>query len=164
MSSEFQIEKKKIINSVGTTDSSVWTSNLSLMRSSLELSDFKFIVDGKEFLVHRVFLSAQSSFFREIFSSKTVEIISDISIRSFSMLLDFIYTGKLPQEIFLSDVFDLLSASVRFGIDLLKSYTKKVLIGFIRRCPTMSMHVFKACYYTKAPWEVTNAVFKMINK
>jgi BTB/POZ domain len=70
-----------------------------------QFSDFKFIVKGKEFKVHRGILAASSPVFTKMFSADMEEarknecIVEDIEPEIFEHLLRFIYGGKLPENI-----------------------------------------------------------------
>ncbi|CAL1595741.1 unnamed protein product [Knipowitschia caucasica] len=64
-------------------------------------ADVTILVDGREFQLHRLVLSAQSTFFRSMFTSnlreshdRTIE-LKDVSARVFQLLVDYIYHGSI---------------------------------------------------------------------
>ena len=77
----------------------------SLRREGI-LCDCVLQVEDKEFPVHRAFLAACSPYFRALFTSQMKEsgrslvVIGGVSVETFELLLDFIYTGevKLSEE------------------------------------------------------------------
>jgi BTB/POZ domain len=79
--------------------------NNSKMLDDPQFSDFKFIVKGKEFKVHRNILAAASPVFAKMFTAGMEEaqngkcIVKDIEPEIFEHLLRFIYGGKVPEDI-----------------------------------------------------------------
>jgi hypothetical protein len=75
-----------------------------LMEDS-QFSDFKFIVKGKELKVHRAILCHASPVFVKLFTTDMVEVrksecvINDIDPKIFEDFLNFIYSGKLPDNL-----------------------------------------------------------------
>ena len=76
----------------------------SIMDLCLEdglFADVTINVDGKEFNLHRLVLSAQSSFFRSMFTSNLKEShnrcieLKDVSAKVFQLLVDYIYHGTI---------------------------------------------------------------------
>lgn len=80
----------------------------SIMDLCLEdglFADVTITVDGKEFHLHRLVLSAQSSFFRSMFTSnlkeshnRTIE-LKDVSAPVFQLLIDYIYHGTIKLRV-----------------------------------------------------------------
>jgi hypothetical protein len=70
-----------------------------------QFSDFKFIVKGKDFKVHRQILAAVSPVFVKLFTTHMTEaknnecIINEIDPRIFEDFLSFVYSGKLPDNL-----------------------------------------------------------------
>lgn len=68
-------------------------------------SDFTFIVQNKEFKVHKAILAASSEVMRKIFTTDLRESnegqckIADIEPEIFENLLRFVYTGELPENL-----------------------------------------------------------------
>ena len=80
----------------------------SIMDLCLEdglFADVTVLVDGKEFQLHRLVLSAQSSFFRSMFTSNLREThdrnveLKDVSARVFQLLVDYIYHGTIKLRV-----------------------------------------------------------------
>ena len=73
----------------------------SLLENGTE-SDVVFVVDGKEFQLHKAILSARSKVFAAMFESDLQEAkegrakIPDVSAEVFEQLLRYIYSGKIP--------------------------------------------------------------------
>lgn len=80
----------------------------SIMDLSLEdglFADVTVTVDGKEFHLHRLVLSAQSSFFRSMFTSNLKETynrsieLKDVSAAVFQLLIGYIYHGTIKLRV-----------------------------------------------------------------
>lgn len=80
----------------------------SIMDLCLEdglFADVTITVDGKEFHLHRLVLSAQSSFFRSMFTSNLKEShnrcieLKDVSAAVFQLLVDYIYHGTIKLRV-----------------------------------------------------------------
>lgn len=80
----------------------------SIMDLCLEdglFADVTITVDGKEFNLHRLVLSAQSSFFRSMFTSNLKEShnrcieLKDVSATVFQLLIDYIYHGTIKLKV-----------------------------------------------------------------
>lgn len=80
----------------------------SIMDLSLEdglFADVTVTVDGKEFHLHRLVLSAQSSFFRSMFTSNLKESynrsieLKDVSASVFQLLIGYIYHGTIKLRV-----------------------------------------------------------------
>lgn len=80
----------------------------SIMDLSLEdglFADVTITVDGKEFHLHRLVLSAQSSFFRSMFTSNLKESynrsieLKDVSANVFQLLIGYIYHGTIKLRV-----------------------------------------------------------------
>lgn len=96
-----------------------------IMKLCLEeelFADVTISVEGREFQLHRLVLSAQSCFFRSMFTSNLKEahnrviILQDVSESVFQLLVDYIYHGTVKlraeelQEIYeVSDMYQLTS-------------------------------------------------------
>lgn len=82
-----------------------WFAEARNLRDSSELTDFIYIVDGKEFKVHKLILSLASPVFRSTFTCGLEETknnsaeIKDCDPEMFDHLLKFIYKGLLPGNI-----------------------------------------------------------------
>lgn len=80
----------------------------SIMDLCLEdglFADVNVLVEGKEFQLHRLVLSAQSSFFRSMFTSNLREThdrnieLKDVSASVFQLLVDYIYHGTIKLRV-----------------------------------------------------------------
>ncbi|KAJ8271524.1 hypothetical protein COCON_G00103830 [Conger conger] len=80
----------------------------SIMDLCLEdglFADVNVMVDGKEFQLHRLVLSAQSCFFRSMFTSNLKEAhnrsieLKDVSAPVFQLLVDYIYHGTIKLRV-----------------------------------------------------------------
>jgi hypothetical protein len=93
--------------------------------------------DGKDFQVHRVFLSDRSDYFKKMFTTDMKEkkaksvTYEDIDSTTLKAVLKFIYTGEYE----IADTKmakDLLYAADRFGLTALKSICVNKLIGEVK--------------------------------
>lgn len=97
-----------------------------------ELADVIFIVQGQKVYAHKMILSIVSECFRAMFTtgfreSNAVEIdIPDCSHRAFIAVMEYIYSGALPQADLLVEVLELAD---RFFLDHLKQVCES------RLCP-----------------------------
>ncbi len=99
------------------------------MFNKTDYCDLKLIVEGEEFLVHRIILAARSEYFRALLfgglketSSDTI-VIKDVRAHAFKLLLQYIYTGKLSLRNEREEsLIDLLALVHQYGfVDLLKA-------------------------------------------
>lgn len=161
---KFEVSSTKVITTLDTIDGSLdLLSSLSALRSSSEFCDFTFIVDGKEFKVHRNILAARSTGFCEIFQSQLDSATLDVSAEIFEMLLDFIYTAKLPERVKLCDLFMLLKIGEQYEIKMLVKACSKILIGYSRRLPQNALQVYSACHFLKVSRSVLEAACNVLN-
>lgn len=82
-----------------------WFGAAKTLIDSSDLSDFTYVVQGKEFKVHKLILSLASPVFRSTFECGLDEtrdnkaIVTDCDPGMFQHLLNFIYKGDLPDNI-----------------------------------------------------------------
>ena len=96
------------------------------------LSDVKIVCEdeGKTFQCHKVFLSLRSNVFKSYFEHETKEkkenkiIIKDMSAKTLSSLLHFIYTDEIDFKIDL----DLMAAAQRYNVQRLQLICENVLL------------------------------------
>ena len=72
--------------------------NIAAVREQNIFCDFKLIVDGEEFPVHRVIMAACSNTFRNMMIENTSNnqmTLQDVSKHELQVLIDFAYSGKL---------------------------------------------------------------------
>lgn len=100
-------------------------SNVASMLDDPQFSDFKFIINEKEFKVHKCILAAASDVFVRIFkTNKLYWKINDIDEATFEHLLRFIYGGKVPDN--LNEIaIKMFEAAAYFKIDRLKEMCSK---------------------------------------
>lgn len=100
---ENRMPLQKFIDTTGQYKNII-SNNESILNNS-KYSDFKFIVNGRMFKVHKNILAAASPVFDKLFETKFSETltnechVTDIEPITFQYLLDYIYCGKLPEEI-----------------------------------------------------------------
>lgn len=105
--------------------------DLHALISNERISDFKFVVDGTEFFVHKVLLAARSPVFMKMFTSNFQErtasegTINDISKEAFQEFLRFIYTETV--ENIDQHVLELLAISDLYEVEDLKTICKAQL-------------------------------------
>lgn len=79
-------------------------ANKKELLNQSKYSDFKFVVQGKIFKVHKNILAAASPVFDKLFTTECREtvnnecIVNDIDPTIFQYLLNFIYCGELPEQ------------------------------------------------------------------
>jgi BTB/POZ domain len=100
-------------------------TTVASMLDDPQFSDFKFIINEKEFKVHKCILAAASDAFAKIFKvNKLYWKISDIDEATFGHLLRFIYSGKVPDN--LSEIaMKMFEAADYFKINDLKEMSSK---------------------------------------
>jgi hypothetical protein len=75
-------------------------SNVASMLDNKEFSDFKFVINNREFNVHKAILAGASDSFIPMFRVNGHSYkINEISEEVFGHLLRFIYTGKTPDDL-----------------------------------------------------------------
>lgn len=80
-------------------------SKYSQLLNDPSLSDFTFIVQEKEFKVHKVILGLASPVMHKMFATDMKEVregkckVDDIEPETFENLLQFIYSGKWPKDV-----------------------------------------------------------------
>lgn len=120
-----KIDIKQMIKNLNSSRKEIETSSqtsskLYSLLNNPEFSDFKFIINEKEFNVHKCILAASSEAFMKIFKvNKSFWKINDINEIIFAHLLRFIYCEKVPEN--LSQIaIKLFEAADVFKIEKLK--------------------------------------------
>jgi hypothetical protein len=124
--------------------------------------DFKFIVQGEDFNVHRAFLGNVSPVFARLFTADMEEaknnecVITDIEPKIFKYLLHFIYGEVLPQD--LQSVCVKLYEAAHYEIEELKEICIDEVPQVLSRTNSISMYN-GACLYEvemvkKRSWEL----------
>lgn len=94
-----------------------------LLKKGEDLSDITFVVDNKEFYLHRCVLASRSSYFRALLfggmreSQEDKVELRDTTDAAFSKLIFFIYTGRIELQLLDKDlVLDILRLAHRYGL------------------------------------------------
>lgn len=133
-----QIPIEKFIDTIFQSKKII-SNNKSILNES-KYSDFTFIVQGREFKVHKNILGAASPVFDRLFSARLLESVTnechieDIDPVIFSYMLTFIYCGELPEKLHEGNIArELFKASHYYQIDelvetctFMESYALKV--------------------------------------
>lgn len=96
-------------------------SSFNDMRKSGELCDVTLVVNNKEFYCHRALLSANSHYFRAMFSGSMSErhqnriVLYDVSDVAMEHIIDFFYTSSIG--ITMENVVHILPAASMFQVD-----------------------------------------------
>jgi BTB/POZ domain len=102
-------------------------NNLNILDNSV-FSDFKFIVKGKEFKVHKAILAEFGLEFSKAFEANSNEQkIEEIEPGIFEIMLRFIYGGKLPNNMDEISI-KLYEAEHRYGIDSLMEICERQIL------------------------------------
>lgn len=123
---EISVLKENFDQITGCVGTSSTLGPVGQLLDTQDFSDFKFIVSGVEFKVHRSILSLASPYFATLFKSDFKENEEKVSVNKkspviFQLLLEFIYKGKLPDNF--SDVaMDLYVMADHYLMDILKTY------------------------------------------
>ncbi|KAG5679515.1 hypothetical protein PVAND_009078 [Polypedilum vanderplanki] len=132
--------------------------------SNQQISDFKFIVEDKEFYVHKVLLAARSPVFMKMFTSDFNEShskegrINDISKEAFQEFLRFLYTETI-EDINLY-VLDLLAIADLYEVEDLKAICMAQLLTELTE--ENAPHVFQYAHRYRCDNELKDAAFKLI--
>lgn len=108
-------------------------SNNKCILNESKYSDFVFIVQGKQFKVHKSILAAASPVFDKLFSADLIESrtnecdVKDMEPTIFQYLLSFIYSGELPENLHEGNTARILFAAAhRYQIGELVDVCKQV--------------------------------------
>ena len=120
--------------SLNICDSEELWEDLGKLRSSEQLSDAMVIVEGKRFPVHKAILAAHSSIFQSLFTTKSEQGISDVSIEgmdhsTMEHVLTYIYTKNLVLDVEMAMC--LIKTAGKFSIFGLHDYCSDYLISSI---------------------------------
>ncbi|XP_029902597.1 BTB/POZ domain-containing protein 9-like isoform X2 [Myripristis murdjan] len=111
------------------------SEQLGTLVSAEEYSDVTFLVEGKRFPAHRVILASRCQYFRAMLyngmkeSQPQAEIsLEDTQAEAFSMLLQYLYTGRASLSTAREDVvLDFLGLAHRYGLQPLEASTCEFL-------------------------------------
>lgn len=136
---------------------------LAEFRASGVFTDFTIKVRGKEFKVHKCILAAQSSVFREIFKSESVEAsktftnIKNFSSKAFECFLDFFYSSGIDDTVTL-ELFELAS---EFDVQKLKAKCVARISNTMDE--SKALEVFNLGHQHKSD-ELKKSAFKVLQK
>jgi BTB/POZ domain len=157
---EVQVRHKDIYRRLSPSGSLLLDVKVSLKYLP---ADFKFIVKGKEFKVHRNILAAASPVFTKLFTADMEEaqngecIVNDIEPEIFELLLRFIHKGKLLEDID-AVLTELYEAAHYYQIDELKEVCKKELPAMLKTENAEEMfhwaHVYDEHELKTAAWKI----------
>lgn len=129
-----------------------------------QLSDFKFIVEGQEFHIHKNILAARSPVFHKMFTGnfqekkgKTSEIF-DASKEAFSELMRFIYVGKIRD--LEKHVEELLGLADRYEVSDLQKVCELKLMANLKDENAES--IFQLAHRHQCNKELKEASFEML--
>jgi len=103
--------------------------------NSAEMSDITFIVEGRPFYAHKIILATASKRFKAMLSNMTMESsdgsspcieISDIKYETFTLVIQFLYSGMVEQPRDQITILELLQASQFFMLDSLKRHCERL--------------------------------------
>uniref|UniRef100_A0A8C8EZ56 BTB/POZ domain-containing protein 9 n=1 Tax=Oncorhynchus tshawytscha TaxID=74940 RepID=A0A8C8EZ56_ONCTS len=111
------------------------SEHLGALVSGEEYSDVTFVVEGKRFPAHRVILASRCQYFRAMLfngmkeSQPQAEVpLEDTQVEAFSMLLQYLYTGRVSLSTAREDVLlDFLGLAHRYGLQPLEDSTSEFL-------------------------------------
>ena len=113
--------------------------NLKDLVNNPVFSDISFTVSGQKLYAHRSLLAVQSEHFYKILSSypqqKSIQ-ITNWSFESFRAMLEFLYTGDIPE---------LTQSLAEELVDLAHIYDLKLLKKLCENCLIHSVHVQNVC-------------------
>jgi speckle-type POZ protein len=110
-------------------------THLDGLFDNMQFSDVNFNIGGREFLAHKVILSARSQYFAAMFQHPTKENstnqvkIEDIEPEFFDQLLRFIYTGRVPLDKLETMAAGLFIAADKYLLDKLKMKCENYLLS-----------------------------------
>jgi hypothetical protein len=102
-------------------------------------SDFQFTLNGKSYPVHKCILSAESSYFQELFNSRwkdvaegTIGSAADTTPeKAVEVFFQFLYTGLITGNDLKQFLFELYALSVRFKVKKLKRFCSESLSKYL---------------------------------
>lgn len=153
-------EPKLLTKLSGNVGTSQVITNIGKLLDTSELSDFKCIVSGKEFKVHKLILSLASPYFATLFKSEFMESESNILVNNenpviFQHLLEFIYKGKFPYK-FPEIAMDVYKMAHLYQIEDLKTLSlNHVTSQKINRENALKVYQFSAEYEIQDLFELS---------
>jgi BTB/POZ domain len=139
-------------------------SDISGLYGDLLLSDFKFIVEGQEFPIHKNILAARSPVFLKMFTGNFQEKngkqreVLDASKEAFGELMRFIYTGEVLD--FENHVEELLALADRYEVTDLQKICELKLMANLKDENAES--IFQLAHQHQCNGELKQAAFSML--
>eukprot|EP00392_Amoebophrya_sp_AT5.2_P017105 g17421.t1 len=121
-------------NDLETTSVHTLIQNLKGLLNNAEFSDVTFTVQGRKIYAHRAILVAQCPHFKALFSAGMKEsiekeiIIEDWGEVAFLALLEWIYTGRVPQDLPVHHMTEVLGLADQYTLDSLQHVCENILI------------------------------------
>lgn len=121
-------------NDLETTSVHALIGNLKKLLNDSEFADVCFIVNERKIWAHKAILVAQCTHFRAMFGSNMSESregeihIEGWSDTAFLALLEWIYTGRVPQELAVNHLAEVLSLADHYTLDALKNVCENILV------------------------------------
>lgn len=163
---EFSSKQKFFPKMSGFVGPQSLSKNIGQLLDSQDYSDFTFVVSGKEFKAHKNILSVVSPYFATLFRSDFKENENNVlqnkeNPEIFQNVLEFIYKGKLPEN--LPDVaMDLYGMAHLYQIeDLMKCCHGHIYDCQINKKNVFKIYKFAAEYEVKKLFELSWMFMKM---
>jgi len=134
---QVNLQKETVFNSMEDEGLRELSLNLASLLWDEGTSDFQIICGDESFPVHRMVLGARSSYFQVLFNRRFVESetgqvnIEDMASETLKAVIEYMYTGKFKD--IESKARELLVASERFDLLLLKKYCEEWLISNLKK-------------------------------
>ena len=115
---------------------SIGTDFSCLLKSQI-LSDVTVSCGSVSFPAHKAILAGRSEVLKTVVTTDLEVlkcgslVITDMSAPTFEILLGYLYTGKVDDELGLDALLELIHAAEKYGLDELKDYCSQKLVGGI---------------------------------
>jgi len=134
---QVNLQKETAFNAMEDEGLHELSQNFASLLWDEKTSDFRIICGDESFPVHRMVLGARSSYFQVLFNRRFVESetgqvnIEDMASETLKAVIEYMYTGKFKD--IESKARELLVASERFDLLLLKKYCEEWLISNLKK-------------------------------
>lgn len=142
-----------------------WHEDIKKIWSSGDFSDFVIIVNGlKKFYVHKWILSIKSSVFAAMFKNDMEEgttcklDILDFTADAVYQFLEFLYTGSVPDDI---NVMELFALASKYNISNLKTLSEEAILKNLRKKNALEVFYLGHLYSSD---EMKRAAFQTIKR
>lgn len=136
-------------------------NELANLRTSRQFTDFTITFRGKEFKIHKCILAAQSSVFKQMFTSDRVEAltkIKNISETAFESFLNYFYSGESGTDAVAAEMLELAAV---FDIPELKSASTCKILSSLNECN--ALQAFELGHQYRSD-DLKHGAFKIIRK